>query len=65
MSRVARVTGDVGRCSGGFYIEEPDIPEGLTCQEWRRRRRAEAQRPECAKRPRAVRRWPALRVATP
>ena len=22
-----------------FYVEEPDIPEGMTCATWRRRRR--------------------------
>jgi hypothetical protein len=38
MSRAARITADFGRCDGGFYIEAPDIPEGLTCREWRRRR---------------------------
>jgi hypothetical protein len=38
MSRVARVTEDLGRRDGGFYIEPPDIPEGMTCQDWRRRR---------------------------
>jgi hypothetical protein len=59
MSRVARVTEYIGRGDGGFYVEAPDIPEGLTCQEWRRRR-AEAR---SADRPqwRPVFSWPALR----
>jgi hypothetical protein len=38
MSRIARVTEDLGRGSGGFYIEPPDIPEGMTFQDWRGRR---------------------------
>jgi hypothetical protein len=47
MRRIARVTEDLGRAHGGFYIEAPDIPEGITCQEWRRRRTEmrEAERP--------------------
>jgi hypothetical protein len=38
MSRVARVSEYLGSDGGGFYLEEPDIPEGLTCQEWRVKR---------------------------
>ena len=38
MSRIARVTEDLGRGDGGFYIEPPDIPEGITLQDWRKRR---------------------------
>ena len=38
MRRIARVTEDLGRDGGGFYVEAPDIPEGLTCAEWRRGR---------------------------
>ena len=40
MRHVARVTGDLGRDGGGFYVEPPDIPVGLTCTQWRRRRTA-------------------------
>ena len=60
MSRAARVTEYIGRGDGGFYVEEPDIPEGLTCQEWRRRR-AEARIADRAPRPRLTLSWPALR----
>jgi hypothetical protein len=35
MRRVARVTEYLGSGDGCFYVEEPDIPEGLTCREWR------------------------------
>ena len=45
MRRVARVTEYRGRGDGGFYVEDPDIPEGLTCQDWRQRR-AQARRAE-------------------
>jgi hypothetical protein len=38
MRRGARVTEYIGRGDGGFYVEDPDIPEGLTCQDWRQRR---------------------------
>jgi hypothetical protein len=38
MRRIARVTEDLGRCPGGVYIEAPDIPEGVTCNDWRARR---------------------------
>jgi hypothetical protein len=55
MSRVARVTADFGRSDGGVYVERPDIPEGLTCRDWRRRR-MELRR---------TRRWSASRVAMP
>ena len=27
-----------------FYVEEPDIPEGVTCAEWRRPRKRVAKR---------------------
>jgi len=61
MSRIARVTEDLGRGDGGFYIEAPDIPEGLTCQEWRARR-AETRRSEQAPRvPRIEIKWPRIR----
>ena len=35
MRHVARVTEYLGRDGGGFYVEAPDIPEGLTCAQWR------------------------------
>jgi hypothetical protein len=38
MRRVARVTECLGSGDAGFYVQEPEIPEGLTCQEWRVRR---------------------------
>ena len=60
MRPTARVTEDLGRDGGGFYVEEPDIPEGLTCQEWRRRR-TEIRQTEPPARPRATFTWPALR----
>jgi hypothetical protein len=37
MRRIARVTEDLGCDGGGFYVKAPDIPEGLSCDEWRRR----------------------------
>ena len=60
MGRVARVTELIGR-DAGFYVEEPDIPEGVTCAEWRRRR-SELSRAEAAPRPRMrpAFEWPAL-----
>ena len=79
MRRVGRVTEDLGRDSGGFYIQAPDIPEGLTCAEWRRGRaelRAsvlneaqpsspDAGRIELSRRRRSALRWrPVLRPAT-
>ena len=79
MRRVARVTEDLGRGGGGFYIEAPDIPEGLTCAEWRRGRaalrasvlhearpsRPEAGRIELSRRRSSVLPWrPVLRPAT-
>jgi hypothetical protein len=74
MRHVARVTEYLGRDGGGFYVEAPDIPEGLTCAQWRRRRtaiRAAAlddsapARPKPNRPPRAVLRWrPVLRPAT-
>ena len=59
MSRVARVTEYIGRGDGGFYVEDPDIPEGLTCQDWRQRR-AQARRAERRERRRPSLSWPAL-----
>jgi len=74
MRNVARVTEDLGRDGGGFYVEAPDIPEGLTVAQWRRRRTAvraaalEGSAPAPARRapsPRPVLRWrPVLRPAT-
>ena len=32
------------RVTTRFYVEEPDIPEGVTCAEWRRRRQRLAKR---------------------
>jgi hypothetical protein len=64
MSRVARVTADVGRSDGGFYVEQPDIPEGLTCPDWRCRR-VELRRAQRSRRQRPVLRWFASRVAIP
>jgi len=74
MRHVARVTEDLGSDGGGFYVEAPDIPEGLTCTQWRRRRTAiraaalDNPAPARAKRtrsPRAAFRWrPMLRPAT-
>lgn len=50
MRRIARVTEDLGRGAGGFYVDAPDIPEGVTCNEWRARRaqiaRDRGERPE-------------------
>ena len=60
MSRVARVTEYIGRGHGGFYVEEPDIPEGLTFQEWRRRRAESERIADRAQRPRLALSWPAL-----
>jgi hypothetical protein len=64
MTRVARVTAAPGRSDGGFYVEQPDIPEGLTCQDWRCRR-VELRRAQRSMRRRPVLRWPASRVAMP
>jgi hypothetical protein len=79
MRRAARVTEDLGCDGGGFYVEAPDIPEGLTLAEWRLRRvelragslidarpgRPEAGRLELRPRRRAAFRWrPVLRPAT-
>ena len=74
MRHVARVTEYLGHDGGGFYVETPDIPEGLTCAQWRRRRtaiRAAAvddlapARPKPSRSPRPVFRWrPVLRPAT-
>ena len=53
-----------GRGSGlsPFYMEEPDIPEGVTCAEWRGRRRRNAKRGPLAH-VRAWLRWHQLREA--
>jgi hypothetical protein len=64
MRRIARVTEDLGRDGGGFYVEPPDIPEGLTCQDWRRRR-MEVRQTEPSPRPRATFSWPELRPRMP
>jgi hypothetical protein len=36
MGRIARVAEEPGPDAGAFYVEPPDIPDGLTCQQWRR-----------------------------
>jgi len=79
MRPAARVTEDLGRDGGGFYVQAPDIPEGLTFAEWRRGRaelrasvlnqaqpsRPEAGRIELGRRRRPALQWrPALRPAT-
>jgi hypothetical protein len=74
MRRVARVTESLGSDGGAFYVEPPDIPEALTCAQWRRRRtsiRAAAlddsapARPKRTRSPRAAFGWrPMLRPAT-
>ena len=64
MTRIARVTADFGRSDGGFYVEQPDIPEGLTCRDWRCRR-VELRRTQRSRRQRAVLRWSAFRLAMP
>jgi hypothetical protein len=38
MRRIARITEDLGTDGGGFYVDPPDIPDGVTCHEWRRLR---------------------------
>ena len=60
MRRIARVTEDLGCDGGGFYVEAPDIPEGLSCHEWRSRR-DESRRAERSPRPRSSFRLPAIR----
>lgn len=60
MRRIARVTEDLGCDGGGFYVEAPDIPEGLSCHEWRRRR-GETRKAERSPRPRPSFRLPAIR----
>jgi hypothetical protein len=60
MRRIARVTEDLGCDGGGFYVEAPDIPEGLSCHEWRCRR-GETSTVERSPRPRPSFRLPALR----
>ena len=37
-----------------FYLEEPDIPEGVTCAEWRGRRRRDTKRGPLAYAPEAA-----------
>jgi hypothetical protein len=64
MSRIARVTADLGSSDDGFYVERPDIPEGLTCRDWRCRR-VELLSTTRPRRKRAVLRWTAPRVALP
>jgi hypothetical protein len=74
MRQVARVTEYLGRDGGGFYVEPPDIPDGLTLAQWRRQRtaiRAAAlddlapARPNRNRSQRPVFRWrPVLRPAT-
>ena len=79
MRPAARVTEDLGRDGGGFYVQAPDIPEGLTFAEWRRGRaelrasvlnQAQPSRPEAGhielgRRRRPALQWrPALRPAT-
>ena len=74
MRPAARLTEDLGRDGGGFYVEAPDIPEGLTIAQWRRQRtaiRAAAlddsapARPKRNRSPRAVLPWrPVLRPST-
>ena len=59
MRRVARITEYIGG-GGGFYVEDPDIPEGLTCQDWRQRR-AQARRAERRQWPRPSFSWHAIR----
>jgi hypothetical protein len=73
MRRLARVTEDLGRDGGGFYVEAPDIPEGLTCARWRYERTAirvaaiddsAPARPKRNRLPRAAFPWrPVLRPA--
>ena len=60
MRRVARVTEYIGRGDGGFYVEDPDIPAGLTCRDWRQRR-TQVRRAERREWPRPSFSWPALR----
>jgi hypothetical protein len=35
----ALATGPSSGSRAGFYVGEPEIPEGMTCAEWRRRTR--------------------------
>jgi hypothetical protein len=60
MRRIARVTQDLGCDGGGFYVNAPDIPEGLSCDEWRRCR-GETSTVERSQRPRPRFRLPAIR----
>jgi hypothetical protein len=46
-----------------LYVEEPDIPEGVTCAAWRRTRQRVAKRRLLADLPWL--RWPQLRKALP
>jgi hypothetical protein len=59
MRRIARITEDLGRDSGGFYVEPPDIPDGVTCHEWRRLR-FEIRNPQLSASEAATIGWPAL-----
>ena len=61
MRRIARVTEDLGCDGGGVYVAAPDIPEGLSCHEWRRRR-GETGTVERSPRPRPSFRLPAIRA---
>lgn len=60
MRRIARVTEDLGCDGGGFYVKAPDIPEGLSCDEWRRCR-GEAGTAKRSPRPRPSFRLPTIR----
>jgi hypothetical protein len=62
MGRIARVTEDLGRDVGGFYVEPPDIPDGMTCHEWRHLRSPALDWRALVPRPTAFR-VPALRTA--
>ena len=59
MGRIARITEDLGPDAGGFYVEAPDIPDGVTCQEWRSMR-FEIRRPQPSAPEPATFGWPAL-----
>ena len=56
MRRIARVTENLGCDGGGFYVEAPDIPEGLSCDEWR------SCRGETSTAPRSPRTRPSFRL---
>ena len=59
MRRIARITEDLGRDGGGFYVEPPDIPDGVSCQDWRRLR-FESRDPQPSPAEPATFGWPAL-----